>query len=68
MSGISLITLSDGSLCMVEPPQRPGLDRRVFRDLGDSYEWAHLADVETNGHRARWYHYAPKELPDTMTS
>ena len=64
---VALMTLSDGTLCMVEPPQPAGLDRRVFRICGDGYEWAHWHDVQSNGARARWYGYASKELPATMT-
>lgn len=66
--GVSIMTLSDGTVCLVEPQQRQGLDRRAFRQCGNGYEWAHLADVSENGRRARWYGYASKELPSTMTT
>ena len=58
--------LNDGTLCLVEPEQRKGLDRRVFRHCGKAYEWAHFEDVTANGKRARWFGYAGKELPETM--
>lgn len=66
MSAVSLITLADGALGMVEPERAKGLDRRVFRQCDGGYEWSHLADIEENGSRARWYHYAPRELPESM--
>lgn len=57
----------NGAIVLIEPEQRPGLDRRVFRQLGDGYEWSHLSDFLGNGSRARWYGFASKELPSTMT-
>ena len=68
MEHVTTIILHDGTLCLVEPPQRKGLDRRVFRAIESGYEWAHLADVEANNSRARWFGYASKELPATMVA
>ena len=64
---VTLLTLSNGQLLMVEPMGNPALDRRAFRQAGNAYEWAHLSDVEKNGVRARFYGWASKELPSTMT-
>ena len=57
---------SRGTLVLIEPETQPGLDRRVFRQVGVGYEWAHLSDWRENGERARFYGYAPRELPDSM--
>ncbi|KKN94430.1 hypothetical protein LCGC14_0187770 [marine sediment metagenome] len=52
------------SAIMIEPEQRPGIDRRVFRRMEcGSLEWAHYSDWQANGTRARFYGYASKELP-----
>ena len=66
-NGITILTTSDGQMFMVEPVINPTLDRRAFRRIGDAYEWAHLSDVEANGARARFYGWASKELPESMT-
>jgi hypothetical protein len=65
--GITILTTFDGQMLMVEPIINPALDRRAFRRVGSAYEWAHLADVEANGARARFYGWASKELPESMT-
>jgi hypothetical protein len=65
--GISILTTFDGQMLMVEPVINPALDRRAFRRAGNAYEWAHLSDVEANGTRARFYGWASKELPESMT-
>lgn len=58
-----------GRMVMVEPEQRPGLDRRVFyRTALDTLEWAHFSDWREHGERARWYGFASRELPETMVS
>lgn len=57
---------SDGRVVMVEPPQRTGLDRRVFRELPGGFEWCHHADWLAHGPRARWYGWSSKELPASM--
>lgn len=57
-----------GRLVLVEPQQKPGLDRRVFWQNGLAWEWAHYADWKANGERARFYGWASKELPETMTA
>lgn len=57
---------SDGRTVLVEPPQRAGLDRRVFHQIGDAYEWCHYRDWLAHGPRARWYGWSAKELPATM--
>lgn len=65
--GVTTLTLSDGTFCLVEPEQRPGLDRRVFAEHDGGYVWAHYADVQQHGKRARWYGWHSRELPATMT-
>lgn len=65
---VSTMILSDGTTCLVEPPQREGSDRRVFRECGAGWEWAHWREVASYGPRARWYGYASRELPETMTA
>ncbi len=66
-NSVTLMQLQDGSLLMVEPETKPGLDRRCFRQIGDTvYEYAHFADVQENGTRARFYGYSPAELPASM--
>lgn len=57
---------SDGRIVLVEPPQRDGLDRRVFRQIGEYYEWCHYSDWLARGPRARFYGWSAKELPSTM--
>lgn len=65
---VTIETGPGGTTVMVEPERRNGLDRRVFRqEPDDTYVWAHYADWRKNGERARFYAYAPKELPTTMT-
>lgn len=65
---VTIETGPGGMTVMVEPEQRKGLDRRVFRQNPDNtYVWAHYADWHQNGERARFYAYALKELPMTMT-
>ena len=55
-----------GTLVLIEPETQPGLDRRVFKQVGAGYEWAHLSDWRDNNERARFYGYAPSELPESM--
>lgn len=65
---VTIETGPGGTTVMVEPERRNGLDRRVFRqEPDDTYVWAHYADWRKNGESARFYAYAPKELPTTMT-
>ena len=61
------LILSNGQLLLVEPILSPGLERRAFRRITNGYEYAYLSDVEQNGVRARFYGYAPIELPSSMT-
>ena len=58
---------SNGRTVLVEPPQRAGLDRRVFWWNGEHWEWAHYSDWLAYGSRARFYGWASKDLPQTMT-
>lgn len=67
MDGIDTHIMHDGTLLLVEP-ERPGLDRRAFKSVGEGYEWAHYADVVAHDCRARFYGYAPKDLPASMLS
>lgn len=57
-----------GVLVLIEPKQRKGLDRRVFREVEGGWEWAHLADWREYGSRARFYGWGSRELPLTMTA
>lgn len=59
---------SDGRVALIEPPQRAGIDRRVFRQVGDCWEWTHYSDWLAHGSRARFYGWSGKELPASMTS
>ena len=63
---MTTLILSNGQLLLIEPATSSGLDRRAFRQIANGYEWAHLSDVEQNGARARFYGYAPTELPSSM--
>lgn len=58
-----------GSVVMVEPELRKGLTRRVFRRMADgrNLEWATYDDWRENGERARFFGYASRELPASMT-
>lgn len=59
----------NGSTVMVEPELRHGLTRRVFRRMLDgSLEWAAYEDWRMHHERARFYGFASRELPDSMTS
>jgi len=64
--GVSALVLANGIMLLVEPMTNPNLDRRAFRSVGNSYEWAHLSDVQANDVRARFYGWASKELPASM--
>lgn len=66
--GVSLMTLPDGRLLMVEPESHTkNLTRRCFHEMVDgSLEWAAYDDVQENGTRARFYGYASRDLPATM--
>jgi hypothetical protein len=68
MLHVKIETDPRGQIVMIEPFRRKGLDQRVFRQIGEHYEWAHLADYRQNGTRARFYGWAAKELPSSMTS
>lgn len=68
MLHVKIETDASGRIVMIEPKRRAGLDERVFRQIGESYEWAHLKDYRENGPRARFYGWASKELPASMTS
>lgn len=59
---------NDGRLVMVEPETHPNLTRRVFRYIGDALEYATLPDWRENNSRARWYGFASRELPPSMTN
>lgn len=64
---VTLETGSRGSLVMIEPDQ-PGLTRRAFRRMPNgALEWATYADWQANGERARFYGFASRELPASMT-
>lgn len=68
-NAVKIETGTDGRIVLIEPEQRKGLDRRVFRYVnGSALEWAHFADWRQHNVRARWYGYASKELPATMTA
>ncbi len=45
-----------------------GLDRRVFRYTGnsDELEFAYWSDWRQMNSRARWYGYAPRQLPQSI--
>ena len=60
------LTLDNGVVLFIEPARLAGLDRRAFKAKGDGFEWAHLSDVIENRSDARFYAYAPSELPTTM--
>ena len=65
---VSLEIGANGRTVMVEPETHPGLVRRVFRRCTNgALEYATLADWRAHGDRARFYGYASRELPDTMT-
>lgn len=68
MPHITIETDSRGVIVIIEPEQRKGLDRRVFRQVGNGYEWAHLSDWRQHGSRARFYGWQSKELPASMTT
>ena len=55
-----------GQCVTIEPTLSKGPDRRVFRQIGDQYEWCHFSDWRQNNIRARWYGWASRELPDSM--
>lgn len=57
-----------GTMVLIEPEQRKGLDRRVFKQVGMAWEWAHFADWKQHGSRARFYGWASRDLPASMTS
>lgn len=58
-----------GSTVMVEPALRKGLTRRVFRYMADgSLEWAAYEDWKMHNERARFFGFASRDLPASMTS
>ena len=60
---------SNGSTVMVEPELRKGLTRRVFRYMADgSLEWAAYDDWRMNNERTRFFGFASRDLPASMTS
>ena len=60
---------SGGSTVMVEPELRKGLTRRVFRRMLDgSLEWAAYDDWRVHHERARFFGFASRDLPASMTS
>ena len=60
---------SGGSTVMVEPELRKGLMRRVFRYMADgSLEWAAYDDWRMHHERARFFGFASRDLPASMTS
>ena len=70
--GLMAVTLEigpNGSTVMVEPVLRKGLTRRVFRYMADgSLEWAAYDDWRSQHERARFFGFASRELPASMTS
>ena len=65
---VTLETGANGALVMVEPEVQPGLMRRVFRYLPDgALEYAPYDDWKAHGERARFYGFASRELPSSMT-
>ena len=57
----------DGRELMIEPETHPNLTRRVFRRTANNrLEYCILADWRENKDRARFYGYAPTELPESM--
>lgn len=70
--GLMAVTLEigpNGSIVMVEPVLRKGLTRRVFRYMADgSLEWAAYDDWRSQHERARFFGFASRELPASMTS
>lgn len=48
-------------------PFTPGMDRRIFRyennNIGAYIEWCYFNEYK-NCHRARWYGYANRTMPD----
>ncbi len=65
-AAVTIETGAGGTVVMVEPERRKGLDRRVFKQVGNAYEWAHFADWRESGERARFYGWASNELPESM--
>ncbi len=66
---VTVETGLNGSIVMVEPELRKGLTRRVFRWMPDgSLEWAAYADWQAHNERARFFGFASRELPASMTS
>ena len=60
---------SNGSIVMVEPELRKGLTRRVFRHMPDgSLEWAAYVDWQAHKERARFFGFASRKLPKSMTA
>jgi len=70
--GLMAVTLEigpNGSTVMVEPVLLKGLTRRVFRYMADgSLEWAAYDDWRSQHERARFFGFASRELPASMTS
>jgi hypothetical protein len=59
---------ASGATVLFEPELRPGLTRRVFRYTASGHlEWAAFADWAASGERARFFGFASRELPASMT-
>lgn len=64
---VTIETGSSGLVVLVEPKCRKGSNRRVFRQVGMHYEWAHFDDWRSNGERAHFHKWNANELPKSMT-
>ena len=62
------LTLDNGDLLFIEPERQTGMDRRAFKAVNGGFEWAHLSDVIENRSDARFYAFAPRELPEPMAA
>ena len=62
----AVIILSDGPFYVERHVD--GLDRRVFRYTGnsDELEFAYWNEWRTMTNSARWYGYAPRQLPQSI--
>lgn len=66
---VTLETGPAGSTVMVEPELRKGLTRRVFRYTETGHlEWAAYDDWRSSYERARFFGFASRELPQSMTA
>lgn len=68
MDHVTLQFGADGRMVMIEPSVKAGLTRRAFRRNDSGHlEYCTLDAWERDGSRARFYGWASKELPASMT-